>query len=146
MVDPTPGAPSDQVPFGSRIPPTPVYSVPANVTVLLTTRDADLARRLHCQVVEIAVISEAEAVKLLSDRLGPLGQFEQEAKEVARLVGYLPLALELAAGIADTPPARRGLRSAGLCPNLEIRPRRQPASPSSSTVRTARFGGAILPR
>lgn len=79
------------------------HALPAGTSVVLTTRDADLAKRLRCRVKNLDALTEADALALLEKLLGPLGDDLGIAREVARLLAYTPLALELAAGLADTP-------------------------------------------
>ncbi|MBP7686948.1 MAG: tetratricopeptide repeat protein [Thermoflexales bacterium] len=106
-------------------------AIPAGNPVLMTTRDADLAKTLRCRVERIDALSDDEAVDLLVKLLGPLEdeahpstserahaeQNEVESKharpsaqdaysaaiDIAHLTGGLPLALELIAGLADSP-------------------------------------------
>lgn len=78
-------------------------ALPANVSILVTTRDADLARQLRCRVESLDILPEEDALTLVRHLLGPLGSHEEAAREVANLVGHIPLALELAAGLADEP-------------------------------------------
>ncbi|MDX9954918.1 MAG: tetratricopeptide repeat protein [Anaerolineae bacterium] len=79
------------------------HGLPAGATVVITTRDADLGKRLRCQIERIDTLSEADAVALLEKLLGHLGAYRAAAQQIARLTGYVPLALELAAGLADDP-------------------------------------------
>ncbi|MEA3396912.1 MAG: caspase family protein, partial [Chloroflexota bacterium] len=79
------------------------HALPASATVVITTRDADLGKRLRCQIERIDTLPKADALALLEKLLGPLGEYEAAAQEIARLAGYVPLALELAAGLADDP-------------------------------------------
>jgi hypothetical protein len=78
-------------------------ALPANTAVLVTTRDTQLAKRLNCQVQRIDVLSEQDALALFTQVLGPLGEYEKPALELAQVVGRLPLALRILAGIADCP-------------------------------------------
>ena len=78
-------------------------ALPANAVVLLTTRNAHLAKRLGCRVERIDVLPEGDALALISEMLGSLEEYEAAGREVARLVGYLPLALRIVAGMADRP-------------------------------------------
>lgn len=79
-------------------------ALPMGVAVLITTRDADLARALGCQVEQIDVLPERDAVALLSKLVAPLDGYEATARELAQLVGYLPLALRIAAALARRRP------------------------------------------
>jgi len=65
--------------------------------VLVTTRDATLARKVGAHLYDLDVMTEAEALSLLEARLGPLDGDREPAAALARELGYLPLALELAA-------------------------------------------------
>lgn len=77
------------------------HALPANASVVITTRDAELARQLRCRVESLDILPEEDALDLLARLLGPLGEYDAAARQVARLVGCVPLALELAAGLAD---------------------------------------------
>ncbi len=79
-------------------------ALPMGVAVLITTRDADLATALGCQVEQIDVLPERDAVALLSKLVAPLDNYEATARELAQLVGYLPLALRIAAALARRRP------------------------------------------
>lgn len=79
------------------------YALPGGTAIIVTTRDAELAKRLRCRVDPVDVLSEPDALKLLSILLGPLDAYSREARDVAKIVGYLPLALELVAGVCDGP-------------------------------------------
>jgi predicted MPP superfamily phosphohydrolase len=66
--------------------------------LLVTTRDASLARKLPgATLVELDVMTEAQALELFERRLGPLDGARPQAMALADELGYLPLALELAA-------------------------------------------------
>jgi len=82
---------------------TMMSAVPPGCPILITTRDGDLAKGLRCKVERIDALSEDEAVALLAKLLGPLDGYEPAAREIARLTEGLPLALELIAGLADSP-------------------------------------------
>jgi tetratricopeptide (TPR) repeat protein len=82
---------------------TLMSAVPPGCPILITTRDGDLAKELRCRVERIDTLPEGEAIALLANLLGPLNQHESAAKEIAKLTEGLPLALELIAGIADSP-------------------------------------------
>jgi hypothetical protein len=72
--------------------------------VLLTTRQALVAGAAEAEVVELQAMTEAQALALLGARLPqPLADAaRQEALLLAHQLGYLPLALELAAAqVAD---------------------------------------------
>ena len=78
-------------------------AIPPNCPILITTRDGDLAKALRCRIERIDALSEAEAAALLAKLLGPLDGYEPAAHEIAKLTEGLPLALELIAGLADSP-------------------------------------------
>ena len=59
--------------------------------------------RLRCRVERIDALSDDEAVDLLVNLLGPLNGHEDAACDIAHLTEGLPLALELIAGLADSP-------------------------------------------
>jgi hypothetical protein len=65
--------------------------------VLITTRNAALANKVHARLYELDVMSEAQALQLIESNLGDLTEDLPEAKTLAKELGYLPLALELAA-------------------------------------------------
>lgn len=67
--------------------------------VLITTRRADVANEVGADLHQMDVMTSEQALDLLSSRLRrPLDELEQEeALQLTRVVGYLPLALELAA-------------------------------------------------
>jgi hypothetical protein len=65
--------------------------------VLITTRDAALARKMGARLYDLDVMTEAQALALFEARLGPLDGNREQAAALARELGYLPLALELAA-------------------------------------------------
>jgi hypothetical protein len=65
--------------------------------VLVTTRDAALARKVGAQLYDLDVMTEAQALALFEARLGTLDGGRGPAAALARELGYLPLALELAA-------------------------------------------------
>ena len=72
--------------------------------VLVTTRDALIAQAANAALYDLDVMTPAQALTLVAGRLGrALTKTEQaEAATLADLVGYLPLALELAAAqVAD---------------------------------------------
>lgn len=79
------------------------HALPGDAKVVLTTRDADLAKRLRCRVENLNALAEADALSLLTKLLGSLGAYEETAQEIARLLEHTPLALELVAGLVDTP-------------------------------------------
>jgi hypothetical protein len=78
-------------------------AVPPGCPILITTRDGDLAKLLRCRVEHIDALKDDEAVEVLVKLLGPLNGQESAARDIAHLTGGLPLALELIAGIADSP-------------------------------------------
>jgi tetratricopeptide (TPR) repeat protein/Mrp family chromosome partitioning ATPase len=90
-----------------------------HITVLLTTRAEPSVPRLH--LVRLEVLEQATAVRLFAERYADRGGDWNEprdgpaAGEVARALGYLPLALELAAARA----ARQRLSVAMLAHELQ---------------------------
>ncbi len=65
---------------------------------MITTRDAGLARKVGARLYDLGVMTEAQALALFEARLGSLTQRAREqAAALARELGYLPLAVELAA-------------------------------------------------
>jgi tetratricopeptide (TPR) repeat protein/methylase of polypeptide subunit release factors len=78
-------------------------AIPAGCPILLTTRREDLAARLRCRSCELDALSEEEAMNLLAELVGPLEGYEAAAREMVSLVEGLPLAVEVAAGIARRP-------------------------------------------
>jgi hypothetical protein len=82
----------------------PMQALPFHVggprcQVLITTRRADVADEVGAYLYRLDVMTLAQSLDLLSARLGrPLvGTEQEEALRLATAVGYLPLALELAA-------------------------------------------------
>jgi hypothetical protein len=67
--------------------------------VLITTRDALIARAVGAALYDLDIMTPQQALALLAGRLGrSLGESEHSlALELGRAAGYLPLALELAA-------------------------------------------------
>ncbi len=82
---------------------TLMSAVPPGCPILITTRDGDLAKELHCKVERIDALNEDEAIALLANLLGPLDGHASAARDIAALTEGLPLALELIAGLADSP-------------------------------------------
>ncbi len=67
--------------------------------VIITTRRADVAEEVDAQLYSLDLMSEEQSLMLLANRLGrELEEEEKEAaKQLAAAVGYLPIALDLAA-------------------------------------------------
>jgi len=81
-----------------------LVALPPGTAILLTTRDADLAKALRCRVErDLPGLPEDQCLALLAGLLGPLEGYEPAAKDIAALTEGLPLALELVAGLADAP-------------------------------------------
>jgi len=74
-------------------------ALPPGVPALITTREAEVARALRAQVVQLDTLAKGEARELL-EALSEGALREVQADRVAELCGYLPLALGLAAGAA----------------------------------------------
>ena len=66
---------------------------------IVTTRLANVAEEINAQLYSLDLMSESQSLMLLSNRLGrELEEDErQEARQLAEAVGYLPIALDLAA-------------------------------------------------
>ncbi|MFN6540153.1 MAG: NB-ARC domain-containing protein, partial [Nostoc sp. EkiNYC01] len=71
----------------------------ARCQVLVTTREGSIAHALGARLYNLDVMKPAQAMELLKKRLGRdiIGVERQSAENLAEAVGYLPLALELAA-------------------------------------------------
>ncbi|MHC5762177.1 NB-ARC domain-containing protein, partial [Nostoc sp.] len=71
----------------------------ARCQVLVTTREGAIAHALGARLYNLDVMKPAQAMELLKKRLGRdiIGVERQLAENLAEAVGYLPLALELAA-------------------------------------------------
>lgn len=80
-----------------------IDAIPSGCPVLITTRDGDLAKALRCRVELIDRLNEEECLALLTNLLGVLDDQESSAREIAQLTEGLPLAIELVAGLADSP-------------------------------------------
>ncbi|MEM9275865.1 MAG: NB-ARC domain-containing protein, partial [Cyanobacteria bacterium P01_F01_bin.143] len=71
----------------------------SNCQVIITTRLADIAEEVRAQLYSLDLMSEDQSLLLLSNRLDrELAEEETAAaKKLAKAVGYLPIALDLAA-------------------------------------------------
>ncbi|MEH2107610.1 NB-ARC domain-containing protein, partial [Nostoc sp.] len=71
----------------------------ARCQVLVTTREASIADALGASTYNLDIMTASQAMKLLTKKLGRkiTGEERQLAENLAKAVGYLPLALELAA-------------------------------------------------
>ena len=71
--------------------------------VMITTRRADIAEKANARPFSLGVMSESRSLILLSNRIDrDLKKQEQEsAKQLAATVGYLPIALDLAAAMVN---------------------------------------------
>jgi tetratricopeptide (TPR) repeat protein len=78
-------------------------AIPPGCPIVITTRDGDLAKSLRCRVERIDALKDKEAIEMLVKLLGPLNGWENAARDIVHLTDGLPLALELIAGIADSP-------------------------------------------
>ena len=75
-------------------------ALPPGLPALITTRQARVAQALHARITRLDLLAPQEARKLLTDRSD--GALDGAAAErAAELCGYLPLALELAAAVAE---------------------------------------------
>lgn len=96
-------------------------ALPPGTAVLLTTRDADLAKALRCCVDDLPALPEDKCLQLLASLLGPLESHADAARDIARLTEGLPLALELIAGLADAPADLPALAEAlRQAPQLDV--------------------------
>ncbi|MEM9272487.1 MAG: NB-ARC domain-containing protein [Cyanobacteria bacterium P01_F01_bin.143] len=70
-----------------------------NCQVIITTRRADVAEEVNAQLYSLDLMSEEQSLTLLARRLGrDLAEEEKAAaQDLAAAVGYLPIALDLAA-------------------------------------------------
>ncbi|BBD59077.1 regulatory protein [Nostoc sp. HK-01] len=71
----------------------------ARCQVLVTTRDEAIADALAARIYNLDIMTDTQAMELLTKKLGReiTGKERQSAANLAEDVGYLPLALELAA-------------------------------------------------
>ncbi|MEH2278652.1 MAG: NB-ARC domain-containing protein [Nostoc sp.] len=71
----------------------------ARCQVLVTTRDAAIAHVLRASTYSLDVMTPEQAIELLTKKLGRAitGAEHQSASDLAKAIGYLPLALELVA-------------------------------------------------
>jgi DNA-binding SARP family transcriptional activator len=67
--------------------------------VVLTTRDLEIAEVLECQIITLPLLTAEESRQLLARGAGPARMSAEPAaaEEICRLLGHLPLALEIAA-------------------------------------------------
>ena len=79
-------------------------AIPANARVVVTTRELHVARWIgNRPEPALGPFSADEAIAYLEKHLGALDANKQAADEVAELVGYLPLALQVVAAAAGSP-------------------------------------------
>jgi hypothetical protein len=71
-------------------------------SVIVTTRDAALARKLGALLYSLDAMTEAQALALFEGRVGRSNMEREVAAALAHRLGYLPLALELAAASFET--------------------------------------------
>lgn len=70
-----------------------------NASIVITTRNKDLARRLtgNDGIIEVGAMASGEALSLLQIRIGPITDLDM-ATELVRTLEYIPLAINQAAG------------------------------------------------
>lgn len=85
-------------------------SLPAGTPLLVTMRDVDLAVALDAEVVRLDVLPEPDAYKMLAARVKPREILtpEETVKALLDHLGYLPLAIRLAAGYVSKFAAKPG--------------------------------------
>ena len=84
----------------------PLLPSASSCSVILTTRDRDLATLANAKVVAIRALTDAHSLELLNAVLGS-ERVEREriaAQTIAQTVGHLPLALEIVARLLDRSP------------------------------------------
>jgi hypothetical protein len=82
---------------------TLMAALPAGCPVVITTRDASLAKSLKFTRIEhLEVLNPDEGLGLLAKLMDLPAQYEPAATEIVQMTGGLPLALELIAGLADS--------------------------------------------
>lgn len=78
-------------------------AVPSNAAILITTRSQLVAAQLRCNRVDISPFSPSDALSLLRARLQKYPQISDAVLlDMANVLGYHPLALDLAAGYVNT--------------------------------------------
>ncbi|RMZ89960.1 hypothetical protein DV736_g2790, partial [Chaetothyriales sp. CBS 134916] len=94
----------DSKPLASYLPQS------RNGSILVTTRNKDLARRLtgYNGIIEVGTMVEAEALLLLKKKLGTTEL--NEATELVRTLEYVPLAINQAAGYIRARAPRSSLK------------------------------------
>ena len=78
-------------------------ALPEGAARLITTRDERLARDLGCQTYRLDLLPDDEALSLLAKKVGDLTGHEDAAGRLIAFCAGLPLAVELAAGLARKP-------------------------------------------
>ena len=82
-----------------------------NGSILVTTRDKDLARRLtghHKNIIEVGTMAPSDALLLLEKKLGLLSDADSAA-ELVRVLDYFPLAISQAASYIQKMTPRSSL-------------------------------------
>ncbi|KAJ9130676.1 Kinesin light chain [Pleurostoma richardsiae] len=83
-----------------------------NGSILLTTRDKDLARRLvgeERNIIQVGAMMQTDALLLLEKRLGTISDMDT-AKELVRALDCVPLAISQAAGYIQASAPRSSLK------------------------------------
>jgi tetratricopeptide (TPR) repeat protein len=90
--------------------------------VLITTRDEGLARLLTEEVVSVDVLSEEESIALIEKVIGKeiVKKEKDLALELVSLLGYLPLAVELAAKLVKQELGKSWGRFQDVVDNLKM--------------------------
>ncbi|MEM7033346.1 MAG: tetratricopeptide repeat protein, partial [Chloroflexota bacterium] len=98
-------------------------ALPLNTLLLLTTRDESLALALNATLHRLDILAEDESLSLLKMHAGEeiVEREPESASALLRLVGYLPLALELAGKRLALLARKPGYRLATLRDEVECR-------------------------
>jgi serine/threonine protein kinase/tetratricopeptide (TPR) repeat protein len=87
----------------------PLLLIGPPAAVLLTTRSTKVARALDGRTLQVTVLEPAESRQLLAHNISEerIAMETEAADEIGRLLGYLPLAVKIAAQLALLPRWRR---------------------------------------